>query len=177
MIDNAPPPLNYAAPSRFFRGTYDCGTLHTLFGSIMLLACGIGVGWVGWVKTPAFLSLAERVYALAVLGLVAAACMAGGAYLGWAWFTGLVNVVEINVEGIADGRRFWRWERIGLVGGVLQNDGVVPAFRLTQGWLFRQVNCDPMPREAFDQLMINLKAFLLKSFPNVKVDPKPVVQN
>lgn len=119
VLESKLPTLSYSAPPAFFVGAYRYGRLHTLIGSIMLLAMAIAFGIVAY-----FVASAVNPYGrILVVGLPGRCLIAAGRTL-YLWYTRKETPVKITEDGVEYGSRIWPWPQVARLGGKITLGGI-----------------------------------------------------
>lgn len=172
-----PATLAYSAPRVFFERRFHFRSLDTTVQIFATAGFGAVFAYAAWSHASrASAGGASSINFAVITAIVAVVCFA---YLGhylWAWAANRVDAVRLTEEGVERGTKVWRWERVAVISGQDDTDGIWLLFepRSEGPTLIEPLPTSPLlTAEQFSSLTAELSEYLRERHPHVTVETKP----
>jgi hypothetical protein len=171
-----PATLHYSAPRVFFERRFHFRSLPTTVQILATAGFGAAFAYAAWSHGSRAAAGSVSFNIAIITAIVAVVCFA---YLGHylrAWVANRVDAVRLTEEGIERGTKVWRWERVAVISGQDDMDGIWLLFepRSEGRTLIEPLRTSPLlTAEQFSSLTAKLSRYLRKRHPHVIVEKKP----
>jgi hypothetical protein len=166
-FEPAAPVLDYANPPVFLRAQFAFRTKRSALISVVLAAGAVAFGTVA-ISAPSGGTGAQLYRAAFAAAAVLLLLFSG--FLIWGWITDRRDTILITEDGIARNRRFWRWQNIQHVRGLIYTHGVSIEF-FPRGHVPRElVFTPPMSEAQYAKLATLLRSHVVPRHPHLKVE-------